>query len=572
MKVKTARKIGLLTATSISISSVIGIGIFFKNFTVLGAQTVPETDTFAFWSFILAWVLGAFISLLTVYSFSELSSSRQSKSGLAGWVEELSGSKKQGMTVKFLHSGFYYALLTAALPVFGMEAIFKAFKVATGSSVSQEPEFYLVVILLSLVFLVAMTVLNYFSLKWSSRLQVFSTAFKLLPLAIAFILGFVGTKYLGVDPKATDSASLEIVNKANEAKSYYLFGGLSYGITSGEKSFNFAGMFIALPAVLFAFDSFLSVGNLAKDVKNPKTVPVAAVLTIVISATVYILISIGAALKGTGFVGNLFTDIVLSVSKDPATRLTASKVLNSFVFFLIGFGALFVANSTSIVLLKSSEGLIESRQVMFYKKLGELNKRYKNLGSLVLYSVFVSIYLLVVVLPSTISLSDSVIDSSTNLPTIMFFFIYAYTMLLGIIDRFKGGKKTKLKVKGFLPASVLAILLIVAVIGFQFVYKFIVKTTQSPNVADSAGLFFSGTTVFTLAHNSLTNFGLLALCIILALTNYFVVKKQLRSEGLTIEDTGNASDSEEEISYEETSHEKHEGVFCKMMHKFKPKK
>ncbi|SYV93166.1 Uncharacterised protein, partial [Mycoplasmopsis synoviae] len=49
MKVKTARKIGLLTATSISISSVIGIGIFFKNFTVLGAQAVPETDTFAFW-------------------------------------------------------------------------------------------------------------------------------------------------------------------------------------------------------------------------------------------------------------------------------------------------------------------------------------------------------------------------------------------------------------------------------------------------------------------------------------------------------------------------------------------
>ncbi|SYV93167.1 Uncharacterised protein, partial [Mycoplasmopsis synoviae] len=70
------------------------------------------------------------------------------------------------MTVKFLHSGFYYALLTAALPVFGMEAIFKAFEVATGSSVSQDPEFYLVVILLSLVFLVAMTTLNYFSLKW----------------------------------------------------------------------------------------------------------------------------------------------------------------------------------------------------------------------------------------------------------------------------------------------------------------------------------------------------------------------------------------------------------------------
>ncbi|WP_051616752.1 APC family permease [Mycoplasmopsis sturni] len=504
VSIKKARKLGFWTALSISVSAVIGIGIFFKNISVINSQTISGTNSFAFWSFISVWILGALISLFTAYSFSEIASSKRSKSGMAGWIEKLAGSKKQGTWLKILQPGFYNSILGVAMPVFAMESIFLGIYTASGKTL--DPSVYPWIIISAIVLFIALLVFNYFSLKWSAKVQIFSLFFKVISLVVAIVIGFIGVNYLG--------------KTGNEP-------GIKYGIINGSSSFLFSGFFIALPAVLFSFDSFLSIGALEKNTKNKNVVPLASIFTIVIAGVIYILISLGAAFKGTGFIGNIFQTII------PAGHEKDSQALASTIWFIVGLGAWFVTNSVSIILIKSNEGLIEDKCIFGYKFFEKLDKKRKDLGALVLSFIFIGFYSIVLLLPSLITNNDQILDSVTNLPTIVWFFLYAYAMILGLINR-KTNKVQVRKVKGFIPSSIIAIILILGIMSFQFIYKNIYIVILDKDAISSSGLFVS-TGTFTVTIDALVTWILLAWIIFLSAMNYHLVKKQWKKDQLVVD-------------------------------------
>lgn len=477
MNVNTAKKIGFFSSLSISLGSVIGIGIFFKNISVIKAQLIDGTSYFSFYSLITSWIIAAIISLCAAYSFTEISTSKIGKSGLSGWVEVL-GGKKQGLLVKLAHSGVYYSILTTVIPILAVEGLFSAINGSINGIDAPKMHFGWV-FFAGIVVLVFISFFNFLSINNSAKFQSFGTYTKIIPLALVIIIGLVGANNSHIlndgnllpldpnDPIINDSTSQVLI-----------------GIPS-TNYFNVSGMFIALPAILFSFDSFLTIGNLANDVKNPeKTVPLVAVVTIVIASIIYILISIGAGLTGLGDAASIVTTIVGN------DNITAANAINLTINILVTFSAIFVANGLSMGTLRSCESLVDDKQIFFYQWLNNFNSKKENLGGFILYWIQIGFYLLVLGIPAIILNNDAILDSATNAPVLIFFLVYAYTMALGLKDRYT--KKQCKKVKGYVVSSSIAILFISIVFVYVFFYEnMYVVSTINFHTNSNSGLFFT---------------------------------------------------------------------------------
>ena len=504
-----ARRIGFWAALAISLGSVVGIGIFLKNSSVISALT--EGNSFSLWGLLVTWILAALISLLAAYSFSEIASSKQSKSGLAGWIDVL-GGRKQGFFVKIMHSGMYYAIFCSCLTPIALEGLFKSIGDLQGVKIH-----YGWVILAGILVFISITFLNFFALKISSKIQIVGTITKLIPLILAIVVGLIGAN------------SSHIVNNFD----YNIPSDVNAKIPS-TKFFDITGVFTALPGALFAFDSFLTIGNMAGDMKKPeKNVPLVAVLTIVIAAVVYILIAIGAGLTGTGSVGDILKTLF------PASNTEARNAISITINIFITISAIFVVNAITMGMLKSCEGLISSNEVMFFSFFQKLNKKWDNFGSLLLFLIENFFYILLLGIPAAVMNNDAILDSATNAPTLIFFFIYAYTMILGIKDRIEIRKKKATnpnsnnsigkcpnRVKGYVFTASIASILILVVFFYVFFYKNIYLTSLDPNKNSSSGLFFTDGVKWTLMYDAILFWVLLIWSVALPTINYFVVKKQ----------------------------------------------
>ncbi|CRH25453.1 putative fructoselysine transporter [Chlamydia trachomatis] len=66
-------------------------------------------------------------------------------------------------------------------------------------------------------------------------------------------------------------------------------------------TFDLSKLILALPGVLFAYDSFLSIGLFQKKVVNPrKTVPRTLIISMIIIVSVYSLIAVSSILHNSG--------------------------------------------------------------------------------------------------------------------------------------------------------------------------------------------------------------------------------------------------------------------------------
>lgn len=508
MDLKTGKKIGFWAALSIALGSVIGIGIFLKNSSVMKAISESQDgfNYFNFWGLIASWVIAAIISLFAAYSFSEISTSKQSKSGLAGWIDVL-GGKKQGFFVKIAHSGFYYAVFVACLPSIALEGLYQAINTAVhGENATMHFGW---VFLGGFFVFFALTALNFFALRTSSKFQFVGTIIKLFPLAVAIIVGLIGVNNSHIIDKGTSGL---------QEGSYYP--------TIDFKFFNFSGIITALPAVLFAFDSFLVVGNLANDVKKPeKNVPWIALLTIIITAVIYILISIGSGLTGQSTVSGILKSFF------PNNAVAASSIDITINIF-ITVSAIFVVNAIQMGSLKSCEGLIASQEVMFYRQFERLNLKKENLGSLVLYLIEVMFYMLLFGIPAVVMNNDAILDSATNAPTLIFFLVYAYTMILGIKDRYTK-KQCVRRVKGYVFTASISSLLIIFVFVYVMFYNNIYLAINNGSSISSSGLFFSiGESnksqgmIWYKRDDAILFWVMFMWSIALPIINYYVIKKQ----------------------------------------------
>ncbi|RIV16560.1 APC family permease [Mycoplasmopsis gallopavonis] len=499
MKKQKVRKIGFFASLAISVSSVIGIGIFFKNISIFKNQVIasasnPPISQFSIYSFLLVWILGGLISLLTAYCFIQVGKSHNSKSGLAGWIRHFS-SPIQGNIAKVAHAIFYYGILCSILPILSTEMIFQAVATIRGISVEQIPFIY--VVLTGIFVYLAILAINFLALNVMVAIQKFSFFFKIVPLAIAIIIAFVGSATNPTINTTTPNLGTEYVPSTH--------------------GFNWSGLFLSLPIVLFAFDSFLSIGNLASDMAKPKQIPLVSVLTIVIAAVIYFLISLGVGLTGYPNVVQIFSIIVKN-------KPNLVKGLQIAIYLLLGVSGYFVCNSISLATLRSHQALVEEKQILGYQWLHKLNLKKSGLGGLVLQLIFYFGFILIVGLISIFTKQDSILDALTNLPVTIFFLVYAYAIFLAWKDSIKQQKEASTIFKIVAPIT---ILLIAFIMGFDLFYKNLYLLIQKQ--PSNSGVFYPYPN-WTYFIEGIIFWTVLAIFIIFLVLNYFIVRKNHKKE------------------------------------------
>lgn len=448
---KVAKKIGLISAISMLIGSTIGVGIFFKN------NNVFLTNDYNSIAILIAWIISGIISICTAFCFAEVGSAKQSHSGLGGWYEKIIGSRS-GQFIKIIQPFFYFVIIAFAIAIFTGEAVFNIF------DYSSEINFG-IIMLVGFSLFIFFLVFNLISISISAKFQIVVTGLKFIPLLMIIFAGIIFGAMHGDN-------NMFINNHVNAI--------------NGNNELDFVGIIISIPAILFAFDSFVGVGNLSLDMKKPqKNVPLAIIIGMVIVTIFYILITIAQIMVGQGNIYDVFN---LIFADNQVAREAITIILSIFVLVsIIG-----VLNAFSLIVIKSCQSLYDERLIFFHEKIGYLtsyiNNRFQYRQGFLIAICYVIIIFIITLIPSTILNTDAFIDGLSNFPTTIFFSFYATIILATLINRFTK-KIPVIKIKFFVPMAIISIIGCYFVTGFQIFYTFFAKTIIDPNQTLAWGLF-----------------------------------------------------------------------------------
>lgn len=240
------KSIGFFAALSTVIGIVIGSGIFFKPNAVFSATGAPGLG-------ILAWILAGIITITAGLTAAELAAAIPKTGGMVAYLKEIYG-EKIGFLTGWMVSVLYYPGLIAAV------AVIFATEVAAFIGISSSVAFVAIITILLVAFA------NTLGSKTGGAIQSVSTVCKLVPLFLIMIIGFI---------KGDGSVSTSLTPIVDSELNVYTALGA------------------ALLGVLFAYEGWLSVGNLAGEMKNPqKDLPKAIIIGISIVMVVYVAINI----------------------------------------------------------------------------------------------------------------------------------------------------------------------------------------------------------------------------------------------------------------------------------------
>lgn len=422
MSIKTGKKIGFFVALTMLLGSVVGIGIFFKNGSVLGAAHNNGSTA------LLAWIVGGLLSLAAALSFTEIGSLKtKNVHGLAAWAE-ITGGKKFGYFTRFNYSFFYFGILTTALGIFSAEAALMVLHEA--GAITTFPHVGYVVLIGVAVSLLALTI-NVVSVKLAGHVQVATTVLKFIPLLLALVIGVV------------------LPNTHNAGGSNHFNNGTDFSVE---------GLIAGLPAVLFAYDSFLNVGSLSGKTKGgEKTVSKVVIFGMLAVVILYSLVAISAILH-TGSIGGLLAD---SLPKD------AAKALSILIWSFILISAYGVTNGIIAAGVSNFEHSVRSNTFFGAKTL---KAKWGEFKTTIFYLGFTFIFwALIILLPAALQNSDAIVDGATNYPTLFFFAIYAVVILLYFIKRNKLETR-KINNILFKISTYTALIGISLVLGWQFFF------------------------------------------------------------------------------------------------------
>lgn len=286
------RSLGLFEVTVAGVGIILGAGIY--ALIGIGAGYAGN----GIW---LAFLLSAFLSAFTGLSYAELSTLFKDDGGEYDYAEKAFNKKTAwvvGMLV--LATGF----ISAAAVALGFGRYLSAM---TGSGN---------VILFGVLLILVMTIINVLGIKQSSFFNIICT---IIEFAGLFFIAAFGFKYLG---------------NAN-----YL--DLAQGMH---------GVFKAAALVFFAYMGFESIVKLTEETKNPeKTIPKALVLSVIISAVLYVLVALIAV--------SVVPWQELAASKAPLASVAAALV-GSKAFLILAIVALFSTANTVLVTLVTSSRLL----------------------------------------------------------------------------------------------------------------------------------------------------------------------------------------------------------------------
>lgn len=238
--VSAKKGIKLGEAVLLVIGIVIGSGVFFKPSKVL--TDVGGAPGLA----VLAWIVGAVITIAGALSIAEIGSAIPKTGGLMIYLKELYGEKLYFL-LGWVQVLVYYPGIAAALAVvFASQATSLVDLTPSGQKI------------LAVGFIIFLTTVNIISTKFATRFTVLFTIGKLIPIAVIIIFGFLVGHAHSFTPMVTAESS-----------------GAGFGA--------------AILGVLFAFEGWVTLTNLGNELENPsKDLPKAIFIGIVIITVIYI--------------------------------------------------------------------------------------------------------------------------------------------------------------------------------------------------------------------------------------------------------------------------------------------
>lgn len=332
------KSINLVQGLSIVVGMIIGSGIFLKPAIVLKDAGNPIIA-------LAAWILGGIITLASALTIAEIASNIPRAGGLYTYLEELYG-ERWGFLLGWVQTVISYPASVAAQAI--AFSIYASYFIPMTDWQQR---------LLGIGVLALLLLLNILSTRCGAVIQVIATVGKLIPIAAILIVGLIN----GVSDGALGVRSGLIGNTGT-----------------------------AILGTLWAYDGWISVTNMAGEMKNPKkNMPRAIIIGMILVIAVYALFNVvifntlsADVLADTEKVG-IDVSVALFGEKG-ATFLTAGIMVSVF-------GAL---NGYLMTAARVPHAMAERRMLPASSVLGKINKRFDTpANSLILQAVLAVIYI-----------------------------------------------------------------------------------------------------------------------------------------------------------------------------------
>ena len=332
------KSINLVQGLSIVVGMIIGSGIFLKPAIVLKDAGNPIMA-------LAAWILGGIITLASALTIAEIASNIPRAGGLYTYLEELYG-ERWGFLLGWVQTVISYPASVAAQAI--AFSIYASYFIPMTDWQQR---------LLGIGVLALLLLLNILSTRCGAVIQVIATVGKLIPIAAILIVGLIN----GVSDGALGVRSGLIGNTGT-----------------------------AILGTLWAYDGWISVTNMAGEMKNPKkNMPRAIIFGMILVIAVYALFNVvifntlsADVLADTEKVG-IDVSVALFGEKG-ATFLTAGIMVSVF-------GAL---NGYLMTAARVPHAMAERRMLPASSILGKINKRFDTpANSLILQAALAVIYI-----------------------------------------------------------------------------------------------------------------------------------------------------------------------------------
>ncbi len=307
-KTSLKRSISLSLITFYGLGNILGAGIY-----VLVGKVAAEAGYFAPLSFFIASIIAA----ISAFSYAELSSRYPVSAGEAVYVYEGFGVKQLSLLVGLLIT--FAGIVSSATIAHGFAGYMQVF--------FDLPRWLMITLML-----LTLGGLASWGISQSVRVAALLT---LAEVAGLLIIIFVGIDQL---PQLGQLSVDQWMGNGNELDSSSTFQvGMLFGV--------FSGAFLAF----YAYIGFEDMVNVAEEVKNPqRTMPIAILLCVIISALLYGLVSLVAV--------SVLTPVELSLSDAPlASVYTAATGRAPVIISVIGIFA--VINGVLIQIIMASRML-----------------------------------------------------------------------------------------------------------------------------------------------------------------------------------------------------------------------
>lgn len=361
------KSISLVEAITVVIGVVIGSGIFFKASSVFKNAGTPLLG-------ILAWVVGGIIAMASALTVAEIAAAIPKTGGMFAYLKDLYG-ERWAFLFGWMQSLIYVPGVAAALSIVFVTQATYFIPSMTGTQQK----------ILAIFMIFFIMGINVLSTKLGSKVQLFATIGKLIPIFAIIIFGLLkGTAHsLSAPAVSSHSASL-------------------------------AGFGAAILGTLWAYDGWANVGNMAGELKNPqKDLPRSIIIGLSVTIGVYILINIAIV-------------NIMPVSKVIASSKPASDA--AVILFGNG-GAALIAAGIMISIFGALNGYLmtgiripfamaQDNLFPFAKFFGKLNKKFETPLNAFLFEV---------ILAALYVLSGS-FDTLTNLAVFVMWIFFVMTV------------------------------------------------------------------------------------------------------------------------------------------------